>query len=374
MLQPIRVLVVDDSALMRHRLSVIIGGAAGFEVAGSATNGRHCLEQLDALQPDVITLDVEMPGMDGLATLDQIMRRRPTPVIMVSSLTASGAQITLDALSLGAVDYLAKPSALSTDPTQPFSIELLHKLGIAAQVGVTRLTRHTPPAGISVLRAPTPAVTRAGSVLAGAHLYPAPAHRRCETLVVIGSSTGGPQALDRLFSALPTVLPAAFLVVQHMPPLFTQSLAARLDRRTAMQVREAAEGDALTAGVALVAPGNWHLTLSHDARVHLDQAPPVHGVRPAIDRTLLSISDHWKRRCLAVILTGMGVDGTEGARALHTRGAEIIVQDEESCIVYGMPRSVAEAGLASAVLPLDAIAPAIEQWAYAGQTATARPA
>lgn len=382
---PIRVLIVDDSALMRHRLSVIIGGAAGFAVAGSAANGAHCLARLAALRPDVITLDVEMPGMDGLSTLEHIMRERPTPVIMVSSLTESGAQTTLDALALGAVDYLAKPSALSTNPAHAFSVELLHKLAIAAQVRLQHLTRHAipaapahdlfaaPPAGAM---APPAAPPRQGPAMAppGALPQRSLSGQRRDALVVIGSSTGGPRALDHLFSAfsvLPTVLPAAFLVVQHMPPLFTRSLAGRLDRRGAMEVREVAEGDCLAAGLALVARGDWHLTLGQDQRLHLDQTQPLHGVRPAIDRTLLSLADHWTGRCLAVILTGMGVDGRDGARALRTRRAEVFAQDEDSSIVYGMPRAVAEAGLASTILPLDSMAAAIGRWICAQRPAVA---
>lgn len=375
--RPIRVLIVDDSALMRHRLSVIVGAADGFEVAGVATNGTHCLAQLAALQPDVITLDVEMPDMDGLSTLEQIMRQRPTPVIMVSSLTESGAQITLDALALGAVDYLAKPSAVSSDPTQPFGVELLHKLAVAAQVRIPQLTRHavtrpaprlvSPPTSTPAPqpRLVVPPTATARPLAPSPTARPFAPRRRGETLVLIGSSTGGPQSLDRLFSALPDQLPAALLVVQHMPPLFTRSLAARLDRRTTMEVREAQEGDQPAPGLALVAPGDWHMTLGQDYRLHLDQGPTIHGVRPSVDRTLLSLARHWTGRCLAVILTGMGVDGTDGARALRARHGEVYAQDEESCIVYGMPRSVVEAGLASAVLPLDKMAAAIERWTHA---------
>jgi two-component system chemotaxis response regulator CheB len=181
-------------------------------------------------------------------------------------------------------------------------------------------------------------------------------------LVIIGSSTGGPQALDQLFSDLPLVLPAAFIIVQHMPPLFTKSLAARLNRRTEMDVREVDEGDPVKCGTVLVGQGGFHVTLGKDKRFHVDQTPPLHGVRPAVDRLLLSVAENWQGKCLVTIMTGMGSDGTSGARALHAKGVEILAQDESTSIVYVMPRSVVDAGLVKAVHPLDKLGQAIEQW------------
>lgn len=357
MSSPIRVLIVDDSALMRHRLSAIVGAAPGYEVAGAVANGAACLAALPTLRPDIVTLDVEMPGMDGLDTLRELMRVRPTPVVMVSSLTESGAATTLDALSLGAVDYLAKPSRVTADAGNPFSVELLHKLSIAAQV------RHLRGAPTGPARPPRPLRP------AAAAWRPATAASSCEdALVAIGSSTGGPQALDTLISSLPDTPRAALLIVQHMPPLFTRSLATRLARHTGLRVREVEEGDRPEAGLVLIARGGRHMILGPDGRLRLDESAPVHGVRPAIDLTWASIAEHWKGRCLAVVLTGMGCDGTEGARLLRARGADVFAQDEGSSIVYGMPRAVAEAGLASAVLPLDELGPAIERW-----TSAARP-
>jgi two-component system chemotaxis response regulator CheB len=345
--RPLRVLIVDDSALMRHRLSGIIGAAPGYEVAGRAANGEECLAQLPTLQPDVVTLDVEMPGMDGLTTLRHIMAARPTPTIMVSSLTEAGARTTLDALSLGAVDYLTKPASGTLDRTAAFRDELLRKLAMAA---TARLPRVVP----GTLRL-APVVSRPS--------VPAGARGRARALVVIGSSTGGPQALDHLFGSLSPDLAATFLVVQHMPPLFTRSLAARLERRNGMSVHEGEEGELLAPGQVLVAPGGSHLTIGRDHRIHLDAGPPIHGVRPAIDRTLASVAECWRGPCMVVILTGMGVDGAAGARALRGRGADVVAQDEETSVVYGMPRAVVAARAASAVLPLADIAPAIEHWA-----------
>ncbi len=356
--RPLRVLIVDDSALMRHRLSGIIDAAPGYEVAGRAANGEECLAQLPALRPDVVTLDVEMPGMDGLTTLRHIMAARPTPTIMVSSLTESGARTTLEALSLGAIDYLTKPTSGKLDTASAFRDELLRKLTMAAAARLPRVPGAVlgqPRPGLVVPRPPVPIGARG----------------RARSLVVIGSSTGGPQALDHLFGSLSPDLTATFLVVQHMPPLFTRSLAARLGRRNGMSVREGEEGDELAPGQVLVAPGGSHLTIGRDHRVHLDDGPSIHGVRPAIDRTLGSIAENWRGPCMVVILTGMGVDGAAGAKALRGRGVDVVAQDEETSVVYGMPRAVVEARAASSVLPLEGIAPAIERWATA--TVAAKP-
>jgi len=371
MSQPIRVLVVDDSALMRHRLSVILGGAPGYEVAGTASNGNECLSQLQALRPDVITMDVEMPALGGLETLRRIMREQATPVVMVSSLTESGARTTLDALSLGAVEYLAKPATPGREAQAAFAQELLHKVGIAARVRVRQIIRQidSPAPAIASLPAPGPAPATLRTALPAASLG---SRRPADgPLVLIGSSTGGPQALDHLMANLEHDLPASFLIVQHMPPLFTQSLAARLARRSGIEAREIQEDDELRPDLILLAPGGYHATLGGDHRLHLDQTDPVHGVRPAIDRTLKSLAEHWTGPCLVVILTGMGVDGTEGARVMQRRGARIYAQDESTSIVYGMPRSVAEAGLANAILPLEKMSGAIAQWARTAAPAMA---
>jgi len=182
-------------------------------------------------------------------------------------------------------------------------------------------------------------------------------------LVVIGSSTGGPQALDVVFEHLMPVPSVAFLIVQHMPPIFTRSLAGRLSKRSALVVEEASEGDLVSDQRVLMAPGGLHMTIGSDGKAHLDQTPAIHGVRPALDRTLSSIADVWRGPVLAVVLTGMGVDGTDGVRLVYAKGAEVYAQDEATCVIYGMPRSVIDAGLASAVLPLDQIGPAVMQWA-----------
>lgn len=383
---PIRVLVVDDSALMRHRLGAIISSAAGYDLVGIARDGAECIEKVRALRPDVLTLDVEMPGMDGLSTLRQLMAQAPTPVLMVSSLTEAGAQTTLDALALGAVDYLAKPSFLSMSAATAFGVELLDKLSVVARARMLHPDRPIggapgalprSAAGASTLsalpRRSLPAVPMPATPALPAHRQAAPVAPRADTpLVVIGSSTGGPQALDQLFSTLPPDLAVAYLVVQHMPPLFTTSLAARLSRRAGLPAREAQEGDVPAAGTILVAPGGWHVTLGRDHLLHLDQTDPIHGVRPAVDRTVHSVVEHWRGPCLVVILTGMGVDGADAAVAARQRGMDVFTQDESTCVVFGMPRAVIEAGAATSVFPLDRLGSAVAAWAHAPAAAPAR--
>lgn len=305
------------------------------EVVGLAGNGLEAIEQIEALRPDVVTLDVEMPKLDGLRALRQIMEKNPLPVVMMSSLTKEGAAATVEALTSGAVDFVAKP-------TQTISVhqvldELTEKVRQAARAKV-----------------------RSGS------LFGAVKRRRPraeggvpERIVLIGSSTGGPGALREVITRLPGELQAGVLVVQHMPPNFTRSLAERLDQLSSLPVREAERGDRVASGQVLVAPGGLHMTLNRSAEVLLNEGPPVNGVRPAVDVTLLSAVAAFGERVLGVILTGMGHDGRDAARALKGAGGRLIAQDEATSTVYGMPRSVVEAGLADRVLPVDEIADAI---------------
>jgi len=337
----VRVLVVDDSAFMRRVIADAIASQPDMEVAGVAHNGLDALLKVEQLQPDVVTLDVEMPDMDGLTALRHLMARYPRPVVMLSSQTQHGAITTLRALSIGAVDFVAKPSgAISLDFSRVRE-ELLQKIRGAALARVRAQVASTrrPPETTRVPRAKYP----------GAF----------EHLVVIGCSTGGPRALAALVPELPAEAPTAYLIVQHMPAGFTRSLAERLDASGPIAVREAVAGDRLEGGTALVAPGDYHLRLSPSGAVELDQAARVHGVRPSVDVALESVSERFGSKTVAVILTGMGQDGAAGAAVVRQAGGYVLAEDESTCVVWGMPRAVVERGLAHRVAPLDGIAEAI---------------
>lgn len=334
----IRVLVVDDSAFMRKRISDLLATDPGVQVVGAARDGLDALDQVGRLLPDVVTLDVEMPGLNGLEALARIMANHPRPVVMVSSLTQRGTDATVRALAMGAVDFVPKPSGPVSLDLHRVRDELVRKVKAAARVPVGSLRSEARPAGATV---PAASPDPGGRRIAGS--------RALTGLVVVASSTGGPGALYRLLQPLPPGLKAGLLVVQHMPPAFTRSLAAHLDQVSRLTVREAAAGDRPADGLALVAPGGTHLVLTPAGNVQLDSGPPRHGVRPAADVTLDSIPESLWRRTLVVVLTGMGMDGARGAKRLHDRGAEVWAQDEASSVVFGMPRAVAELGVARRV-------------------------
>ncbi len=342
----IRVLVVDDSAFMRVTLTRLLSQDPALAVVGTARDGENALAQVEALRPHVITLDVEMPGMGGLEFLSRLMTWRPTPVVMLSSLTREGADATVEALTLGAVDFLPKPGRAAS--IHQVAGELIAKIKRAAVAQVKPTLDHCQPCLVS---RPAPPVKPSPVATDG-------------RVLVIGASTGGPRALRQVLSGLPGDLPAAIMVVQHMPPGFTRSLAVNLDRCTALQVREAAAGDKLEHGVVLVAPGGYHMIPDRDGTIHLDQGPTVNGVRPSVDVTLLGTAAVYGSRAIAVVLTGMGHDGAEGARSLKRVGGSVLAEHESSCVVYGMPRSVIMAGLADEVVPLDSMADAIIQHLY----------
>lgn len=335
----IRVLVVDDSALVRRLVTTALSQAADIEVAGVARDGLEAVAMVEKIKPDVVTLDIEMPNLDGLGALTRIRKDHPRlPVIMFSTLTERGAAATLDALSRGASDYVTKPSNTGqiADGIAAIRDQLVPR--IRALAGMRRLT---PGGGAVVRRERT-----------------TPATARVEALL-IGCSTGGPDALARLLPRLPADLGVPVLVVQHMPPVFTTMLAERLDKLSALTVREAADGDPVRAGQVLIAPGDFHLRLRRggtEVRAVLDQGPQENFCRPAVDVMFRSAHEVWGSSVLAVVLTGMGQDGLAGARALASSGARILAQDEASSVVWGMPGAVAGAGLADDVLPLDGLA------------------
>lgn len=321
----IRVLIVDDSPFMRRSLERLLGKMAGVHVIGVAADGIEAVKLALELRPDVITMDVEMPRMDGVTAVSEIMQTVPTPIVMVSTLTAAGTDTTLRALEAGAVEIIAKPSGLSHE---------LANVGEKLAEAVTRASFARVQRRRPLTLIPRPA----GVIGSGSKASTIPAAQ----VVVIGSSTGGPPALTEVVPHLPDDISAGVLVVQHMPAGFTKALARRLDSLSAMEVVEASEGDIVAAGRVLIAPGDFHMRVGRDRRVHLDQAPSLHGVRPSVDITLDSVTEVYGRNATVAILTGMGRDGADGAARLEEAGGHVITQDEATCVVYGMPRVARE--------------------------------
>jgi len=339
--KPIRVLVVDDSAFMRHMILKQLESEPLIQVVGTARDGVEAVEKAAELRPDCITLDVEMPRMDGLVALARIMRQSPTAVVMLSAMTSEGAEATIEALRLGAIDFVCKPSGTISLHLYAVREDLIRKIKMAVR---SRL-----PSTLPTVRGTARAVSEPKPVR--------PAGSFPRQVVVIGSSTGGPRALYQLIPALPRDLPAAVLIVQHMPPGFTRSLAEGLDRGSQLSVAEASAGDRLETGLVLVAPGDHHMVITPEHKVHLDhQTPRLNGVRPSVDVTLSSVAQVFGSAAVGVILTGMGRDGTRGALELRARGGRVVAEDEASCVVFGMPRSVIEEGAATAVVPLPQMA------------------
>ena len=360
----IRVLVVDDSLFMRRMMSDLLAQDSAIEVVGAARDGQQGLEMARQLKPDVITLDVEMPVMDGIAMLQQLMKEQPTPVVMVSSLTREGAEITLRCLELGAVDFVTKPSGAVSLDLYKVSSQIIEKVKAAASAPRHRLTALAPALDAQGSAAGKPfvgALSTQPSEFAKRAPSSTPSKITELPLVVIGASTGGPRALSLLMSQLPPDFHAPMLLIQHMPEGFTRSLAERLDRLCHLQVREAREGDRLQPGVAYLAPGGRHLQLLPGGRLHLSEEPPLHGVRPAVDITLLSIAQHHSGRVVVAILTGMGNDGAMGVRALYAKGARILAEDESSCVVFGMPRAAIQTGCVHQIAPIEQMAQRITE-------------
>jgi len=321
------VLVVEDSIFMRNVISDIINSDPQLQVIGTARDGEEALSKLDVLEPDVITLDIEMPRMDGLSVLKQIMKRKPKPVIMLSALTREGAIYTLKALECGAVDYITKPSGNISLDLHTIKDEIISKIKIAASANLPKLKIKS----ISI--------------------------ESCElgdNVVAIGASTGGPQALTYVLTSLPQNIPP-ILIVQHMPEGFTKSFAERLDKLCKFRVKEAEEGDYISKDLVLIAPGGFHMTVSKTGRIRLDRAPPIHGVRPAVDPMMTFVARFYKSRAVGVILTGMGRDGAYGMKKIKEYGGVTIAQDEKTSVVFGMPKAAIEEGCVDVVLPLHKI-------------------
>ena len=346
---PIRVLVVDDSAFMRKMVSEILSRDPALCVVGQARDGADALVKTDALRPDVITMDIEMPVLDGIGALTEIMRRRPTPVLMLSSLTQAGADATLRCLELGAVDFVGKPSGSISLDIEKIAADILGKVKAAA--GARLGGRPVRPAGAARPAAAIPAAPLQNRT--------APPRQEKITVLAIGASTGGPRALQAVIPMLPADLGVAIVVVQHMPAGFTASLAHRLEQMSPFTVREAADGDRLQPGQVLIAPGGAHLQFGPGGVARLTEEPPVHGVRPSVDVTLSSLVPMYGPRLLGVLLTGMGRDGARGMKMLSDRGGVTIAEDETTCVVYGMPQAAFDLGGVQSLLPLPEIAPAI---------------
>lgn len=378
MQQRVRVLVVDDSAFMRRVISELLASDPGIEVVGIARDGEDALEKMRRLMPDVITLDVEMPRLDGFGALRAIMQERPTPVVMVSSHTREGAEATVHALTMGAVDFVTKPSGSISLNMSITRDELVAKVKAAA--GATVRVRRFPvdmKTGGPPPITPSPAAPVASPVFQQAAAAAQEARLPLtgglpRQLVLIGCSTGGPGALHQIIPHLPGDLPAAVVVVQHMPAGFTRSLANRLNDLSPLQVREAADGDRVEVGTVLVAPGGRHLLLTPEGRVTLNDDPPMHGVRPAVDKCFESAVPIWGDRMIGVILTGMGYDGAKGMVALKKAGGRTVAEDQSTCVVYGMPKVVVEMGAADEVLPVDEISAAIVRLCHAAHGARER--
>jgi two-component system, chemotaxis family, protein-glutamate methylesterase/glutaminase len=345
---PTRVVVADDSALMRRVLSHALSNA-GFDIVGQAKDGDEALDLCRRLRPDAMTLDLAMPGMDGIGVLRAL--RRPgapaVPVIVVSAFSPAHGARAVDALAEGAFDLVAKP--VGSAALNGFGVELADKVRAAAASLRRRVAR---PARTAPARAFAPAAGQ-----------PAPSGTR--RTVVIASSTGGPAALAQLVPNLPSPLGAGSMIVQHMPAGFTASLAARLDKSSRLTVVEAAGGEVLMPDKMLLAPGGMHLRLDAGRRALLSDDPAIGGLRPRADLTIADAARLFGRRLLLVVLTGMGNDGLEGAKAVRGEGGRVLIQEESTCTVYGMPRAVAEAGLADAVLGLGDLSAAIAREAGA---------
>jgi two-component system, chemotaxis family, protein-glutamate methylesterase/glutaminase len=341
-----KVLIVDDSAFVRKLLRDLIGSSDELIVVDTASNGIDALAKIERLHPDVVTLDVEMPKMNGLETLARIMEVRPTPVVMLSSLTTKDAEVSMAALGLGAVDVVAKPIAHGLPQLQEIADELLSTVISAASVDVRKLSRRS---GDWVM----PAKPRASRRPTG--LLP---------VVIIASSTGGPRALRYLIPRLQTDRSAFYMIIQHLPVGFTATLARDLDTLTPLKVREAEPGDSPQPDTMLIAPAGKHSAFDRTGTLSLTDDPPLWGVRPAADVTMASAGNTFRSRAIGVVLTGMGRDGAHGLEIIRANGGRTLAEHESSCIIYGMPRVAIESGAAQKAVPLDhmsrAIASALE--------------
>lgn len=381
----VKVLVVDDSSFFRRRVSEIINKSPALEVIGTANNGLEAVEMVAKLKPDVVTMDIEMPVMDGITAVKKIMATHPVPILMFSSLTHQGASATLDALEAGAADFLPKKfEDIARNKEEAITL-LQQRINALAHHRVPRFLSRTAEPVMTAARAPRSALTRinqlnqdsdsrvtapikkafAGSksaapLLKSKHFK---ASGKSYDILAIGTSTGGPVALQTVLSALPVDFKLPILLIQHMPGTFTKAFAERLNSICKINVKEASDGDILRPGCAYLAPGGKQMLIdgrAGNARIIIHEGSEKLNYKPSVDVTFASLSKHYNSKVLAVVLTGMGADGREGARMLKDKGSIIWAQDEDSSVVYGMPQAVVKAGIASESLPLDQVAKRIK--------------
>lgn len=338
MTKKIRVLVVDDSALMRKKITEMISADAECEVIAAARNGEEAIKAVSILRPDVVTLDIQMPRMDGLTCLGYIMSEWPTPVVMLSAFTHYGGEGTVKALELGAVDFVTKPGGVISLDIAKVKDELIAKIKTAAKVEISKLKLLMPRMVQPVQAKPFLPLNK---------------------VVVIAGSTGGPRALVEILSKLPADIPAGILVVQHMPPDFTRSMAERLNGECLIKVKEAEEGEPIEAGKALIAPGGFQMVVEQKGNkevVKSSRETGAHRISPAADITMCSLAPVYREKAIGIVVTGMGRDGTDGLKAIKEHGGYTIAEDKSTCIVYGMPKAAVDAGVVDKIVPLPGIA------------------
>ncbi len=352
---PCRVLIVDDSALIRQILTELLARDPGIEVVGTASDPLIARDKIKRLNPDVLTLDVEMPRMDGLAFLENLMRLHPMPVVMVSTLTERGADTTLQALALGAVDFVAKPKLDVARGLEGYAEEICAKVKAAARSRVRALAAPSQP-------------KRTLDPLATAPAAPSLKFRTTDRLIAIGSSAGGTEALRVVLEMMPADAPA-IVITQHLPASFSTAFAERLDRHSAMSVREASDGEAILPGHVYIPAGGRHLRIIRDGarwRCRIDDSGPVNLHKPAVDVLFRSVAQNAGANAVGAILTGMGDDGARGLLEMKQAGARTLVQDEATSVVWGMPGSAVKLGAADEILPLDQVAPRLLAWSQQG--------
>jgi len=364
-----KVLVVDDSAFMRRVISDIINEDPRCETIGTAANGKEALDKVKELKPDVISLDIQMPVMDGLSMMKKLSSVRPTPVVMMSTLTKEGAKETIEALELGAFDFVAKPDNIFKVNTEEIRGELMEKLYLAADAGEKSTRKFKPSISRTIHKPSERRLSTSGQLPSKSPSTRAGSSGPAKTgkltkLVAIGTSTGGPRALQYVLPYLPGDMDAGVVIVQHMPPGFTKSLSDRLNQLSEINVKEAEDGDRIDRGWAYIAPGDRHMVVKERSDgtmyIELTDGPAVGGHKPAVNVMMSSIAKIRQKKLIGVIMTGMGADGTEGMKELHSkRDIHVIAQDEASCVVYGMPKALVESGITDEIVSLNKISESI---------------